>query len=371
MHLPPEPPAVVAARNVTGGVEVLWARPATDTLDLGGDAATAYRVYQSEDGLSLGRGRRETDIFLTFLLPGGHHAVLPRRRAQRGRRVLPLGHGGRAGGHGAVRCSSSTRSIGWTRPWTVQEDLSRFGLDSPLRMLLETMNDGSSVRRHGAAVARHEVAFDSATNEAIAAGLVSFSGYQLVDWFTGRGGVGRSGSLPGRAGCAAHLRHRRRTPALLRQQRGLPARRGGRGRSGVPRRDPPRGGRQRLVLAPRGGSSRASGSPPPRASLLDDGTHGGLAVGTARRARPRHGRRLGAALHRHAAVGRIVLGARGPGALPDGAPSRGSSAHCGASTCWAPSWRGRACSPRRPPSRGTIPPAQPRARQPVVRRHGE
>jgi hypothetical protein len=52
------------------------------------------------------------------------------------------------------------------------------------------MNDGSSVRRHGAAVARHAVPFDSATSEAIAAGLASFTGYRLVDWFTGRGGVG-------------------------------------------------------------------------------------------------------------------------------------------------------------------------------------
>jgi hypothetical protein len=41
------------------------------------------------------------------------------------------------------------------------------------------------------------VAFDSATNEAVAAGLVSLSGYRLIDWFTGRGGVG--GAAPSRA----------------------------------------------------------------------------------------------------------------------------------------------------------------------------
>jgi len=196
VQLPPEPPTVVAARNVTDGVEVRWAPPATDSIDLGGHAATAYRVYQSEDGLAWDEGTETADVSHTFNLPAG---------TTRYCRVAALNEGGESFPSDTVGAR-----VGTAPPALIvnafdrldaamdrSEDLSRYGLGAPLRVLLETMNDGSSVRRHGAAVAKHELAFDSATNEAIAAGLVSLSGYQLVDWFTGRGGAG--GAAPSRA----------------------------------------------------------------------------------------------------------------------------------------------------------------------------
>jgi hypothetical protein len=196
VHLPPEPPTGVAVRNVTGGVEVLWQPPATDSIDLGGHAATGYRVYQSEDGMAWDEGTESSGAALTLNLPAGTTRYF---------RVAALNEGGESFPSDTVGARVGTAppvlivnafdrlDAAMDRP----EDLSRFGLGSPLRVLLETMNDGSSVRRHGAAVAKHEVAFDSATNEGVAAGLVSLSSYRLIDWFTGRGGVG--GAPPTRA----------------------------------------------------------------------------------------------------------------------------------------------------------------------------
>jgi uncharacterized protein (TIGR03382 family) len=196
VQLPPEPPTVVAARNVTGGVEIRWAPPATDSNDLGGYAATAYRVYQSEDGLAWDEGTEETGVSHTFNLPAGTTRYFRVAALNEGGESFPSDTvGARVGTAPPALIINAFDRLDATmdRP----EDLSRYGLNAPLRMLLETMNDGSSVRRHGAAVAKHEVAFDSATNDAVAAGLVSLSGYRLVDWFTGRGGVG--GAAPSRA----------------------------------------------------------------------------------------------------------------------------------------------------------------------------
>ncbi|WP_224245066.1 golvesin C-terminal-like domain-containing protein [Hyalangium gracile] len=196
VSLPPEPPTVVAAVNVAGGVEVRWAPPATDSNDLGGHGATAYRVYQSEDGLAWDEGTETAGTTLTVNLAAGTTRYFRVAALNAGGESFPSDTvGARVGTTPPVLIVNAFDRLDATmdRP----EDLSRFSLGSPLRVLLETMNDGSSVRRHGAAVARHEVAFDSATNEAFAASLVSLSGYQLVDWFTGRGGPG--GAAPTRA----------------------------------------------------------------------------------------------------------------------------------------------------------------------------
>ncbi len=196
VHLPPEPPVAVAARNVAGGVQVRWAAPTTDTLDVGGHAATAYRVYQSEDGLGWDEGSETADTSLTFTLPAGTTRYFRVAALNSGGESFPSDTvGARVGSVPPVLIVNAFDRLDATM--NLREDLSRFSLAAPVRVLLEAMNDGSSVRRHGAAVARHEVAFDSATSEAIAAGLASFTGYRLVDWFTGRGGVG--GAAPTRA----------------------------------------------------------------------------------------------------------------------------------------------------------------------------
>jgi N-acetylmuramoyl-L-alanine amidase len=196
VSLPPEPPVAVSARNVAGGVQVLWAAPATDGLDVGGHAATAYRVYQSEDGLAWDEGSETTDTFFTLLLPVGTTRYFRVAALNAGGESFPSDTvGARVGTAPPVLIVNAFDRLDATM--NLQEDLSRFSLGSPVRVLLEAMNDGSSVRRHGAAVARHAVPFDSATSEALGAGLATLTGYRLVDWFTGRGGV--AGAAPTRA----------------------------------------------------------------------------------------------------------------------------------------------------------------------------
>ncbi|MDC0708583.1 N-acetylmuramoyl-L-alanine amidase [Stigmatella sp. ncwal1] len=188
VHLPPEPPTAVAARNKAGRVEVRWAPPGTDSDDLGGHAATAYRVYQSEDGLGWDEGQETAETVFTLDVPVGTTRYF---------RVAALNAGGESFPSDTVGVRTGTAPPvlivnAFDRldaSMNLTEDLTPYDLGSPVRVLLEAMNDGSSVRRHGAAVARHEVAFDSATNEALASGLAELTGYSLVDWFTGRGGV--------------------------------------------------------------------------------------------------------------------------------------------------------------------------------------
>jgi len=199
-HLPPEPPTALVARNAgSGGVEVKWAKPSTDTLDLGGHEATGYRVYQSADGLAWDDGtERDSTTFSVTLAPG----------TTRYFRVASLNAGGEsfpsdvvgvrvpeAGRGPEVLVINAFRRMdeGLARA----DDLSAYALGSPLRQLLESMNDGTGLRRHGDAVAQHGVAFDGATSQAIAEGLLTPVGYRVLDWFTGRGGDGGAG--PGTA----------------------------------------------------------------------------------------------------------------------------------------------------------------------------
>jgi uncharacterized protein (TIGR03382 family) len=188
IHLPPEPPAAVAALNKAGGVEVRWTPPSTDGDDVGGQAATAYRVYQSEDGLGWDEGHETSGTTFALELPAGTTRYFRVAALNAGGESFPSETVGvRTGGTPPVLIVNAFDRLDATMNRT--EDLTPYDLGAPVRVLLEALNDGSSIRRHGAAVTRHAVAFDSATNEAFAAGLVNLTGYQLVDWFTGQGGV--------------------------------------------------------------------------------------------------------------------------------------------------------------------------------------
>lgn len=196
VHLPPEPPTAVVARNVAGGVEVRWAPPATDSIELGGHAATAYRVYQSEDGLGWDEGTEMSATSLTLSLPTETTRYFRVAALNAGGESFPSDTvGARVGTAPPVLIVNAFDRLDATM--NRAEDLTPYDLGSPVRVLLEAMNDGSSVRRHGAAVARHAVPFDSTTQDAIAAGLTGLTGYRVIDWFTGRGGA--AGAAPGRA----------------------------------------------------------------------------------------------------------------------------------------------------------------------------
>ncbi|WP_426751115.1 N-acetylmuramoyl-L-alanine amidase [Myxococcus sp. Y35] len=191
--LPPEAPEAVAALNGTGGtVEVRWALPPANPDEEGRDAPTGYRVYQSADGLGWDDGTDEAGTSFRTTLPPGTVRYF---------RVAALN----AGGEGFPSATVGVRTPGDTEaPVLVvngferldasqacAEPLDAYDLQAPVRLLVETMNDGTYVRRHGAALAHAGRAFDSATRAAVAAELVTVGApYPLVDWFTGRGGVG-------------------------------------------------------------------------------------------------------------------------------------------------------------------------------------
>ncbi len=196
VHLPAEPPAALVARHAGGGrVEVKWAAPSVDALDLGGHAATRYRVYESVDGLAWDGGSEVASTSFSVTLPAGSTRYF---------RVASLNEGGEsfpsdvvgvrvpeAGRGPEVLVVNAFRRL--DAELARAEDLSAYGLGAPLRELLESMNDGTALRRHGDAVARHAVAFDGATSVAISAGLLTPVGYRVLDWFIGRGGAGGQG----------------------------------------------------------------------------------------------------------------------------------------------------------------------------------
>jgi N-acetylmuramoyl-L-alanine amidase len=196
VHLPPEPPVAVLARNAgQGRVEVRWAPPPTDDTDLGGHAATHYRVYQSGDGRAWDEGTETEATSLTLTLEPG---------VTRYFRVAAVNAGGESFPSDIV--GARVAPVGEPTPVLVvnafrrmdaalarAEDLSPYALEQPLRLLLEAMNDGTALRRHGEALTRSGVPFDGATTEALLGGLTTPLGYEVLDWFSGRGGPGGSG----------------------------------------------------------------------------------------------------------------------------------------------------------------------------------
>ncbi|MFP2905723.1 N-acetylmuramoyl-L-alanine amidase, partial [Pyxidicoccus sp. 3LFB2] len=163
-----------------------------------GRAHRADRVYQSADGLGWDEGTEASGTsFTTTLAPG----------TVRYFRVAALN----AGGEGFPSATVGVRTpVDAQAPvllvnaferldasQTCAEALDAYDLAAPVRVLVEAMNDGTYVRRHGEALVHAERAFDSATRAALEAGLVSLApAYPLVDWFTGRGG--EAGARPTR-----------------------------------------------------------------------------------------------------------------------------------------------------------------------------
>jgi hypothetical protein len=193
VRLPPEAPEAVVARNAAdGAVQVRWAVPAANPDEEGRDAPTGYRVYQSVDGLGWDEGTEvEGTSFATTLAPD----------TVRYFRVAALNAGGEGFPSSIVGVRTPAREA---RPPVLlvnaferldstlacAEALDAYDLAAPVRLVVEAMNDGTYVRRHGDALAHAGQAFDSATSAALPAGLVSLgTPYLLVDWFTGRGGA--------------------------------------------------------------------------------------------------------------------------------------------------------------------------------------
>lgn len=189
--LPPEAPVQVSVRHVSEGrVEVSWVAEERDSLGLGGDAATSFIVYQSDDGVAWDDGTGTMAPSFTRLLEPGQTRYF---------RVASVNAGGESFPSDVVGVRVPTDGVtpvlvvnGFDRldaSLGREEDLATFGLGAPLRVRLSRMNDGTYVRRHGQAISASGIAFDSATNEAVRNDRLRLEDYAVVDWFVGRGGA--------------------------------------------------------------------------------------------------------------------------------------------------------------------------------------
>ncbi|MCY1015058.1 N-acetylmuramoyl-L-alanine amidase [Pyxidicoccus sp. MSG2] len=191
VQLPPEVPGAVAARNgAAGAVEVRWAVPAANPDEEGHDAPTGYRVYQSADGLGWDEGTEVTGTsFTTTLAPGTvrYFRVAAVSAGGEGFPSATVGVRTPTGAQSPVLLVNAFERLDSSQ--ACAEALDAYDLQAPVRLLVEAMNDGTYVRRHGEALAYASTAFDSATSAALKEGLVSLAApYTVVDWFTGRGG---------------------------------------------------------------------------------------------------------------------------------------------------------------------------------------
>jgi hypothetical protein len=191
VRLPPEVPGAVAARNgAAGAVEVRWAVPAANPDEEGHDAPTGYRVYQSADGLGWDEGTEVTGTsFTTTLAPGTvrYFRVAAVSAGGEGFPSATVGVRTPSGAQAPVLLVNAFERLDSSQ--ACAEALDAYDLQAPVRLLVEAMNDGTYVRRHGEALAYASTAFDSATSAALKEGLVSLAApYTVVDWFTGRGG---------------------------------------------------------------------------------------------------------------------------------------------------------------------------------------
>lgn len=193
VQLPPEPPTHVAALNQSNGeVVVKWRAPSTDSQNVRGQPASAYRVYASGDGLSWDNGVDVATTSVRLPLPAN---------AARYFRVTALNQGGESFPSSVVGARRAVAgqpfvlvvngfdrleaAIGKTEAFA-----STYALGSVLRIFIEKMNDGSAARFTGAALDANGVGFDTADTDSVTAGDVPFAPYSLLTWFVGRGKQG-------------------------------------------------------------------------------------------------------------------------------------------------------------------------------------
>jgi N-acetylmuramoyl-L-alanine amidase len=182
----PEPPREVSV-TVDGPIAtVRWATPAVDDDDLGGDAATGYRVYRSADGRAFDDGvdvpQGATEFSVDGLSPGvpvffrvtafnaGGESmpspVLAASPACDGRPEALLVHG-------FYRLDATLAP---------REDLSTYGLGTVIRVKLDAMNRFDALVGHAEALAAAGIPFESSEATAITA---IDPAYRLVDWVLG------------------------------------------------------------------------------------------------------------------------------------------------------------------------------------------
>lgn len=187
-HLSPESPEQVrVAATGPNSARVAWAPSPTDGQDLGGDAATSYRVYRSADGRGWDDGVDASGMsFDVGDLAGGVPTFF---------RVTAVNDGGESFPSPVVAvlpaCEGGPKSLivyGFYRldaGLAPREDLSAYGLATVVRVRLAEMNRFDGVVAHAWSLARAGLAFDSAEATAVASEAVPLADYGLVAWVLG------------------------------------------------------------------------------------------------------------------------------------------------------------------------------------------
>ncbi|MCA2977120.1 MAG: N-acetylmuramoyl-L-alanine amidase, partial [Myxococcaceae bacterium] len=186
-QLPPEAPTAVRARALANGLaEVRWSPSGVDAQGVGGQAAIRYRVYSSDDGLAWDDGLETTTTSLEVALPAGRARYF---------RVTGVNGGGESFPSVVVGAKAGAPRVlvvnGFDRFEAAQAQLeafpSRFALGTVVRVAPRRINDGSTVRVHGEAIDLAGLGFDSASDEAVEAGLVTPADFAAVSFIAGRG----------------------------------------------------------------------------------------------------------------------------------------------------------------------------------------
>jgi hypothetical protein len=161
-------------------VQVSWQPSPSDALDLGGDHATGYRVYTSENGIGWSDGAPVAGTTTTLAnLPDGQVVCV---------RVTAVNGGGES-----FPTETLAARVGESAGILVVNGFDRLNNSMLIdeydpvegynkRMLLDQMNRYDYVIQHAEAIPSP---FDSASNEAVQAGAVSLGDYAIVDWILG------------------------------------------------------------------------------------------------------------------------------------------------------------------------------------------
>ncbi|MBM4776805.1 MAG: hypothetical protein GQE15_03800, partial [Archangiaceae bacterium] len=187
---PPDAPVRVRARNVANGrVEIAWSAPPVDAQGVGGQAATKYRVYSSDDGLGWDEGVETMMTTYEVALPATSAKYFRVAAVNAGGESMPSAVvGARAGQPLALLVN------GFDRFEATQAQLeafpARYGLGTVTQLFPRRINDSSYVRVHGDALDSLAWGFDSATDDAIEGGQVVPATYGVVSWIGGRGKTG-------------------------------------------------------------------------------------------------------------------------------------------------------------------------------------
>ncbi len=178
----PEPPTHLHAQNLgDGSVRIAWQPSPTDAVGLVGDPATAYRLYLSEDGFGWGEPITVQGTSITLSnLPQGTTRYFYVTAINDGGESFPSEVLGFRVGDPSLLIINGFDKL--NRYALIPENDPVEGYN--LRMWVNRMNRRDYVVLHGQALPP-DIAWDSASNEAVRDGLLPLSDYSIVDWLLG------------------------------------------------------------------------------------------------------------------------------------------------------------------------------------------